>query len=140
MTEWLDAIMREATGIDLEKFRPMDEIGPRDHVVGEADDDCRGFYALAMQYKRHAAELRRLAMTTPFIESSSKMRYLEEAKKTEKKASVLIDIFQVSVRETLGLWGEDIDIRKGWKIVRVAIEDVLNGARFFEGAPFKARM
>lgn len=140
MTKWLNAIIEETNGIDLGKFKPMDEVGPGEHIIEEVDDECKKLYALAQGYRRRAAEKRGEASTTPFIESSSRRHHLEEARKMEQKASAVMEIFQISVRHAYDLWHEEIGVRKGWKIVRIAIEDVPNNVRFFASAPFKAML
>ena len=138
MTKWLNGIMEEAKRINLEKFRPMDEVGPGDHVVGEVDDECKKLYALAHTYKRRAAEIRGEACSTRFMEYSSKCRHLEKAKEMEQQAKAIMEIFQASVRDSQNLWGEDIAIRKWWTIVRIDITEIPNSTRFFAGTPFKA--
>ena len=137
MTKWLDAVMKEAKDVNYKKFKPMDEVGSGERVIGEVDDACRRLYALAQEYKRYAAEKRGEASTTPFIESSSKRHCLEEARNMERRASAVMEIFQVSVRHAHNLWDEKIGVRKGWKLVRIAIDEVPNTARFFAHTPFK---
>lgn len=139
MTKWLNIIINEAKAIDLGKFKPTDEVGPGEHIIGEVDDACKKFYALAQGYKRRAAEKRGEASTTPFIESSSKRHHLEEARKMEQEASAVMDIFQASVRYAHGLWHEEIGVRKGWKIVRIAIDEVPNAKRFLFNTHLRAR-
>lgn len=140
MTKWLDAVIRKAKATDHKKFRPMDEVGSGEHIVGEVDNECRKLYALAHEYRRRAAEKRGEASATPFIEDSSKRHCLEEAKKMEQAADAVMEIFQASVRHAHDLWDEKIGIRKGWTIVRIAIDEVQNTARFFADTPFKARL
>lgn len=123
MTKWLERVLREAKMINLEKFKPMDEVGPGERVIGEVDDECRKLYALAHEYGRWAAEKRGEASTTPFIEDSSKRDRLKEARKMERKADAVMGVFQASVRHAHDLWDDKIDVRKGWKIVRIAIEE-----------------
>lgn len=120
MTKWLGEVMKEAKAVDHKKFRPMDGVGSGEHVIGEVDDECKRFYALAHEYKRRAAEKRGEASTTPFIEDSSKRHCLEEARKMEQKARALMEIFQISVRHAHNLCDEKIGVRKGWTIVRIA--------------------
>ncbi|MCR4323051.1 MAG: hypothetical protein NUV61_03100 [Candidatus Azambacteria bacterium] len=131
MTEWLRSIIEEAKGINLEKFRPMDEVGPGDYVIGEASDPCKQLYALANKYNRLAAEKRGEASTTPFIESSSKQYCMEEARKMEQKAKAVMVVFQASVRHAHNLWDEIIGLRRGWVIVRIDILGVPNRANIF---------
>lgn len=137
MTKWLDRVFQEIKSIDPERFRPQSDIGFGDHVLGEADERHKKLYALAEKYKRNADKIAQEAMTAPFITRSSKKVLIEEARAEKQRACILMGIFYESIRDLHDLWGEDIDIKKGWKIVRVRIDEVPNRVSFFADTPFK---
>lgn len=138
--EWMHALLREIDSINPEEFKPVDEAGQREHVVGVVSEGCKKLYALAKKYKKSADEARRTAFHEPFLENSLKKEFLADAHKKQKMAEAVMGIFQASIRDAHNLWGKDIGIRKGWTIVRIAIDEVPATVRFFEGGPFKTSL
>lgn len=117
MTKWLEEIIRQAKSVDAETFKPMEEVDSKDHVLGEVDEQSKKFYALAKTYERFAISERKQASGL-FIDASSKQRLQEDARKTDQKANAIWAIFYASVKDANKLWGDHINIKKGWKIVR----------------------
>ena len=128
--KWLDAMMKEAKSIDPEKFRPTGDIGPGNSVVGEVSEQQKHLYALAKKYERNAEKIASEAMTALFLTRPSKAVLMERTKAEKHKACVLLAVFYASIRDEYDLWSENIDIKKGWKIVRVRIDEIPNIRRF----------
>ena len=136
ITKWFGDVTKEAKTIDPEKFEPRDGVGPGDRIIGRAGAQSKKLYALAKLYKRRASMTRKGA-DQPGINISSKKRCLKKAREMEQKAVVATELFQVSMRKGKNFWAGEIALRKGWKIVRVSIEEIQNCVRFFANAHFK---
>lgn len=117
MTKWLDDITEKAKNINPEMFKPGAEAGLLDDILGEVDERSKKFYALAKTYERCADKAREDANRL-FTDAFSKQRLLEIARKTDQEANAIMGIFFASVKSANNLWGENIVIKKGWKIVR----------------------
>ncbi|MBI5913644.1 hypothetical protein HY839_04370 [Candidatus Azambacteria bacterium] len=136
--EWMYTLLQEIDGIDPDEFKPIDEVAPGEHVVGVVSEGYKKLYALAERYQEKGdgafdQEMRRaLGHKIP-----KRVLCPESAGGLHEKATAVRGIFWASIRDAHGLWGKEIGIRKGWKIVRVAIEEVPNSVRFFAKTPFK---
>ncbi len=100
---------------EMEKFNyvpePEKEVGFEDKIVDEIKDKkIRDIYSLAMLWKGAAIEMLETVNNDEGV-------YIGGIISTVSDASILMSIFYNSLRRHFSLWEEEIDIRKGWKVV-----------------------
>lgn len=131
MMKFLDGMMKEAKDIDPEKFKPEDPVSRGERIVGKLGKEHRKLYALARRYMEKGDAVLDLELRRT-LGHKVRMREREPATVLYGKGKALTDIFWASIKGTHGLWGENIGIRKGWKIVRISTKEIPNKASPFD--------
>lgn len=117
MSRWMSAVLKELEGLNQKGLlEPKTEVGPTDHVVGEANVEIRKLYGLAMQTSRRSAES--IVSAQYDINRETQEHHAAKAVELRKKAELLMEIFWVSIKDQFDLWQKpSVGIRKGWKVV-----------------------
>lgn len=123
MMKWLEGMLEEAECVDKKRFNPVQEVGTGEQVVGTVDSACKKLYALGISYKEKGDGAFDQEMRQFLGHKIPKMvRCRESSGVLYGKGRAVMDVFWASIRDALGLWGKDIGIRKGWKIVLIKKE------------------
>lgn len=139
MKKWFDALTKEAKKINPEGYKPTERVGPGERIVGQVDKEHRALYALARMYGEKAEGAFDLELRQT-LGHAVRMESCEPAAVLRAKAKAVMDVFWASLRGTYDLWGSNVAMRKGWKIVRISIEEVPNKAAPFDfSSTFKPR-
>lgn len=119
MATWLETILAELKGVQNTQAsfaEPEEEPGPRDHVVGTADEDLRKLFFLVKQYQKRTLEI---AATLVVCSAKEREVQTKEGQRFKSQADTLNEVFWVSTCAAFPeLWDKlSIGIRKGWKVV-----------------------
>jgi len=135
MDTWLDIVKMELEMLSPEgQTEPHNEVGLKDHVVGEAEPEVRKLYQLALRWERTAIES--LVAARYINDRRRQEQDVERASMLRKKSEMLMDIFWTSLKDHYDLWGKsEIGIRKGWKVVwsEVEVPPIIDALRNFFG-------
>lgn len=115
---WTDLIRIEldAMGED-DLIEPQGEPESGEEEVGTVDMDLRKLYTRAQQTQ--AETLRFAADDRCARNSQERVKAVEKAQETAKKAEIYMELFWIALRDEFKLWGGwSIGIRKGWKAVK----------------------
>ncbi len=133
---WLSLIKIELENLDLQdpKFRGLEPNTrldtARDQIVGDAADDIRKLYVLALHWDKTACET---ATAARYLAREDQPEQLRKVAELQRKSEILMDILWVSLKDSFGLWDKPaVGLRKGWKIVwyeqeGLPIADILGG-------------
>jgi len=116
MSTWLKLLPLELDGINKSDFiEPDHPLTKGDQEVGEMSVMSRQLYSLGISLEK-AANQHNLDAT--YCNDSAKKPELE-ARATElmSKARILKELMWVGIRDEFGLWGENIGVRVGYKVV-----------------------
>lgn len=113
---YLDRIRAEIDSMAVKGVaEPGFEVGPTDHVVGEVSDDLKKVLRLIRNEYEEAVNLSEQAQTT-LVEEQTRI-LLARAAMAHRKHEFLMELLWLSLQEEFGLWGKNVGIRKGWKVV-----------------------
>ena len=116
MSTWLKLLPLELDGINkLEYIEPDHPSEKGDHSVGEMSDTTRQLYTLGILLEKDG---RQHQLDAHYCDD--KTRKLElEAKAVEflSKATIIRELMWIGIKDEFGLWGENIGVRRGFKVV-----------------------
>lgn len=115
-TKWLNTLEIELKNWRLVGLEPFGDVKENDHVAGEADDELKRLYELAIQYEKSGFES---FVSAQHAKTKENLEYhAKKASEFHKKHEILIASFWASIRDSFDLWAKSsVGIRKGWKII-----------------------
>lgn len=119
MATWLESMLAELKGVSDTQTsfaEPEEELGPKDHRVGVADEDLRKLFFLVKQYRKRMLEI---VATLVLCRPKEREGLIKEAQRFNTQADTLKSVFWVSARVAFPeLWDKpSIGVRKGWDVV-----------------------
>lgn len=116
MSTFLKLLPLELSGIDeSDLIEPGFKPEKNDNVVGEMPDMCRRLFTLGLGLEKTARQY--LLDAQYCTDKAVKSQLLAKANESAKKAQVLMLLMWIGIRDELELWGENIGMREGFKVV-----------------------
>jgi hypothetical protein len=120
---WLEEVLFQMADVrDQDLIEPDVELDPSEEVVGEVSRELRQMYTLMMHARAKIESPEQLHLSRLGLAMSGRGRALYV---TNLKAETLRNIFFLSLYEQVcpeNRWPlDELQVRKGWKIVRVPI-------------------
>lgn len=116
MSTWMKLLELELSSMDKgEIIEPPAEMEQGDRAVGEMSDAVRRLYTLGRMLRKNASQL---ALDCHYCSDKTKRVELEaRTSELTAKAQAIIDIMWIAIKDELSLWGENVGIRIGFKVV-----------------------
>lgn len=120
MATWLDGLKAELAKLksnSVELMEPLEEADEEyEHEIGEADEELRRLYHLAISWEKMAASKAIEARYARDRESAEISMQL--ARMFSRKSRAIFEILWITVRDIFDVWDKPcINMRRGWKIV-----------------------
>lgn len=116
MSTWLKLLPLELDGINKPEYiEPDHPLAKGEHSIGEMSDMTRQLYTLGILLEKDG---RQHQLDANYCDDRAKKLELEtKAAEFLSKSNIIRELMWIGIKDEFGLWGENIGVRIGFKVV-----------------------